>query len=58
MTNAEQDQQCRQWRHAERQVRHCSNPRCPSHQELPMDLVDLEEAPDVTDELERVSDER
>ena len=57
MTNSELDEQCRLWHHADRQVRHCPNPRCPGRQELPMDLVDVEEAPDVTDELEHVSEE-
>jgi len=58
MSPAELDDQCRRWRHHERQIQHCPNPRCPSRAELPLDLVDVEASADVTDELERIADER
>jgi len=60
------DALCRTYRHAERSIRHCANPRCPgvAHQSrgaddvglLPEELSDLDDAPDVTDELEAVTD--
>ena len=52
------DERCRRWRHDQRQVRHCENPKCPGRQELPLDLVDVEASADVTDELERVAEEK
>jgi hypothetical protein len=58
------DAQCRAYRHAERSIRHCANPRCPGLAQgrgddvglLPEEMPDLDEAPDVTDELEAVTD--
>jgi len=60
------DALCRMYRHAERQIRYCANPRCPGLVAqpgsgddvglLPEELSDLDEAPDVTDELQPAAD--
>jgi hypothetical protein len=56
------DAVCRAYRHAERSIRYCANPRCPGLVAqpgaddvglLPEELPDLDEAPDVTDELKK-----
>jgi hypothetical protein len=54
---------CRAYRHAERRIRYCANPLCPGIVAspeskgddvglLPEELPDLDEVPDVTDEME------
>ena len=58
---------CRAYRHAERRIRYCVNPRCPGLVAsptsrgddvglLPEELPDLDDVPDVTDEMESVKD--
>ena len=57
---------CRTYRHAERKIRFCANPRCPGLVAprrggddvglLPEELPDLDDAPDVTDELQSIQD--
>ena len=52
MTQEELDEQCVRWNHVQRKVEFCPNPRCPGR--FPDKWVDLDEVPDVTDELERM----